>query len=479
MKKMVCLAVVTALMIISISFAMSKPNKSNINTEVSQNKTITETLTTFTSTVSTNVLHTETCKTAVVSTEHDVGVESNWRYRGFVADCNDVVLMYNEGNLRKITDGYQTCLGNVLDSYNSSLALDSVFEATLRENNPTAIRSDDGHLMGKSLILTINAALQADIYSYMEQNNIIGSVTILDANGMVRTLVSYPSYDANSDFTELNLQPHACLNRCIEPARPGSIFKMLSSVVASEYGFVEYDDPGYLPSLDISNWDCNKSPYDNSIHRTLRQAFRFSSNCYYAELFYSLGADKVTSSLDKHFSYSSSIECDFITLNNQISVSTNSDLARAGFGQRNNISPLYIAMAANAIITGQMNTPYVAQKTVDTVTWKDIDMLGETKTLSTLPSNLTDEVKLGMLDVASDLKLTVRDEIQIFCKTGTAEVSDDGSTNDIHYIVATCTDADSSVDSTKTVVFQYVNSPNKYASGDAPYVQAILDLIYS
>ena len=56
--------------------------------------------------------------------------------------------------------------------------------------------------------------------------------------------------------------------------------------------------------------------------------------------------------------------------------------------------------------------------------------------------------------------------------------SGDDSKNDLHYIVTTCTDAEASVEKTKTVVFQYANSPNQYASGDAKHLQAILNMLY-
>ncbi|WP_303824162.1 penicillin-binding transpeptidase domain-containing protein [Ruminococcus flavefaciens] len=415
--------------------------------------------------------------TATVAETKDVSLEGEWYYRGYVADKNNIILLYNEGNLRKIAEGYQESLGNVLDSYNSYLSIDKVFENTLRIHNPSNIRSDDGHLMGVSMVLTIDAPLHNEIYNYMKENNIVGSVTVLDAAGKTRAIVSYPSYDANADFTTLSLEPHACLNRCIEPARPGSTFKILSSVVAADYGINEYSDPGYLPTFDISNWDSNKKQYPTAVKRSLRQAFAFSSNCWYSQLFYDLGAEKVTASLDKYYSYSDSIECDFTVLKNQILLSTNSDLTRAGFGQRENISPLYIAMCANATVTGELNVPYIADKTVDSVTWSDIEQLGKKKTLSTIPSDLTEDVRLGMQDVAADLGLYVKDGVELYAKTGTAEVSDDGETNDIHYIVVTCTNDKLSIDNTQTIVLQYINSDNKYASGDANHMQAILNMI--
>lgn len=479
MKSKITFILLLATVALSGCFAFNNPNGASENsnsysTEIVPATSVTET-TSCSSESSTTISAAETSSAA--AEVKDVSLESGWCYRGYIADKNNIILLYNEGNLRKIAEGFQESLGNVLDSYNSYLSIDKVFEDTLRAPNPSEIRSDDGHLMGVSLVLTLDAPLHNEIYNYMKENNIVGSVTVLDADGKTRAIVSYPSYDANADFSTLSLEPHACLNRCIEPAIPGSTFKILSSVVAADYDITEYSDPGYMPTFDISNWDTNKKTYPTPVNRNLRQAFAFSSNCWYSQLFYDLGAEKVTASLDKYFSYNDSIECDFTVLKNQISLSTNSDLTRAGFGQRENISPLYIAMCANATVTGKLNVPYIADKTVDSVTWSDIEQLGEKKTLSTIPSDLTEEVRLGMQDVAADLGLSVKDEVELYAKTGTAEVSDSGKTNDIHYIVVTCTNDKLSIDNTQTIVLQYINSKNKYASGDANHMQAILNMI--
>lgn len=470
-KQVIFAAILAALLLASVVFAVARPKDENSESSTEAETTETETTPTDTQPAS-GETSAETTGTSAIE-------DADRIYRGFLMDCNYTILMENQDTMRCITEKYKTSLGNVLDSYHSqSISLDKSFEKVLRIKNEKTFRSDNGHLMGESVVLTLDAELQNNIYTYLEQNNIVGSVTILDADGKVRTLVSYPSYNANADYSEMNLSPDATYNACVSPACPGSTFKMLSAVVGAANGFTEFDDPGYLEALDISNWDCNRKAYDKPIHRTLREAFRVSSNCFFAEMFYELGADKVSDALDKYFCYSQPIACDFVTLGNSIKLDSNADLSRAGFGQRNSISPLYIAMCANEIVTGQMTVPYVGEKVVDTRTLEDIQALANPQTLCTIPSELTEAVKGGMSDVAADLKLTVPEGIQLYCKTGTAEISDDDSKNDLHYIVATCTDAEFSVEKTKTVVFQYANSPNQYASGDAKHVQAILNMLY-
>lgn len=402
--------------------------------------------------------------------------EDEWRYRGLISDSNNRIIVYSEDSVRKFEDKYSESLANVLDSYNSALGIDRVFEETLRMPNPTVSRSENGFLFGRSLVLTLDAELHTEIYAYMSSRDLIGSLVVLNGNGEVKALVSTPSYDANADFTSLkNLQPHACLNRCVEGQRPGSTFKLLSSVIASEYNISSLPDLGTWN--DTSNWDTNGVPYPEVKQRTLREALVFSSNCWYARLFYDLGSEKVLESLDKHFDFSSPVRCDFVTLENTINVSTIDDLTRSGYGQRQNISPLSLGMFANAVVTQELNTPYIAEKTVDTVTWDDIETLSEKKTVNIIPKELTEEVKLGMLDISENLGLTLDNGMKIYSKTGTAEVSDDGSKN-LHYIVSVITDDKCDPDNTTAVVFQLANSEFAYASGDAPDMQKILDIIF-
>ena len=422
-----------------------------------------------------SVPHETSPVTTEEASEGGTSLEDQWHYRGYVCDRNGVILLFNEGIMRVIADGYHVSLANVLDSYNSALSIDRSFEKDLRKANPTPVRSDDGHLIGQSIVLTLDASLHNEIYEYMEVNHIIGSVSVISGDGAVRAVVSYPSYDANADFTALNLDPHACLNRCVEPTVPGSIFKILSAVTAENYGIHSYDDPGYIADFGINNWDCNGVEYVAPIRRSLQSAIRNSSNCWFASAFYSIGASDVRSSLDRFFCYSSPIQCDFATLSNTIKLDSASDLSRSGFGQRESVSPLYMGMAACGAITGEVNKPYIGDRMLDTVTWKDIGSLSGKETISQIPDEYTDELKLGMLDVTADLGLEFGEDKLLFTKTGTAESS--SNDRDIHYILSVISDENQSVDKTTAVVFQCMNSKAEYASGDSQHMQAILNII--
>lgn len=459
-------------LLLAVSCATAKPSE--------KQQKATENALETNSTATTNTISpvsTEVCST-ITETVLDKSVEGSWHYRGFIVDCNGKIVVYNDDILRKFSEPYAVSCANIIDTYNSEFSIDNAYEKMLREPNPTTLRSDDGHYVGQSIQLTLDADMQTDIYNYMEEHNIIGSFTFLNADGAIKSLVSYPSYDANAEFDKIIKEDHACSNRCLEPEVPGSTMKILTSVLASKYGFNECQDVGYISSVDVANWDVkNSKPYQSSVLRTNRQAFRFSSNCFYASFALDLGADKLRKGLNEVFKYETNIDFGLTTLENSIDLSTNANLARAGFGQREKVSPLYIGMISNGVVTGEVFKPYIVNNTMDTQTMEILESVSSVEKLNNIPNEYTTDTKNGMLDVANDLKLSVKDHV-IYAKTGTAEVSDDDSRKDLHYIVATVSDDKCTIENTETVVFQYTNSPNEYASGDCIHMQEVLNMIY-
>lgn len=478
MSKLLVFLSAISLLLLAFSCAVAGPSEK-------QQKQAEEAListTDSTSTINTTETQTgnEVVSSAVKTMPIEQNPENNWHYRGFIIDCNGKIIVFNEDNLRKFSEPYSVSCANIIDTYNSKFSIDKAFEDLLREPNPSPIRSMDGNFIGQSIQLTLDADLQTDIYNYMKENNIIGSFTIIEASGAIKALVSYPSYDANAEFDKIIKEDHACLNRCLEPEIPGSTMKILTSVLASKFGFNEYKDPGYLSSVDVSNWDVKDGkPYQLPVLRTNRQAFRFSSNCFYSAFALDIGADKFRDGLNELFKYDESIDCGFVKIENTINLSSNSNLARAGFGQREKASPLYLSMIANGVVTGGViNKPFILDKTVDTQTMETIKSVSSVDTITTIPDEYTADTKAGMLDVASDLKLSVNGHT-IYAKTGTAEVADDDSKNDIHYIISTIdSDDECNENNQTTVVFQYINSPAQYASGDSNHMQEILNMIY-
>lgn len=297
----------------------------------------------------------------------------------------------------------------------------------------------------KSLETTLDGELSKEIYEYMKNNDIIGSVTVLDDDGAVRALVSYD---------ENNYGP---VIPALTPQRPGSTFKMLSGVLASAYGLTEYEDKGYIEEWGVNNWDCNGSPYVLPQHINLVSALVNSSNCFFAELFNDLGAERISSSLNSLFRFNEPIVCDFGTIENTIDLDGTYNIVRAGFGQRENVPPVYLGMVAQAIVNGgELKKPYMFDKAAGGV-------------ISVIPKEYTEDVKEGMRIIAGNFN---SDSGTLYVKPGTAE-SGMGEP-DVHNIVGAVEKDNGEVVS---VVFQQLNSPNAYASGDIEHFEYVLDLV--
>jgi cell division protein FtsI/penicillin-binding protein 2 len=431
---------------------------------------------------------TDTTDTIEDETEESVSEDSDAEaFRGFILDAEMNIIVSSEGNRRKLREPYTVSLANVIDTYSAYFSVDRGLEDTLRKPNPTTIYSGDTPI-GQSVKLTLDANLQTDIYAYMAANDLIGSVTILAADGSIKSLVSFPSYDANIEFDE-NREANATTNYSLKSDTPGSIIKILTSVIASKYNYDEYLDNGIIPfecdSDAVRNWNYDESPDSYPVLLTNRQALRVSSNCFYASFALSIGAEALISNLNSIFRYSDSFNCGFYhdISNGDIDkdTNTNPELARCGYGQRGKVSPLYMAMCSNAVITGEMNEPYILDSTIDTVTLETIENKAAKNTINTIEDELTENTCNGMLDVAGDLGFNINgyDSGNIYAKTGTAEIGTEANPlNDIHYIVVTTSNNTRDVSATQTVIFQYRNSPKRFASGDAPHMQNILNIIY-
>lgn len=158
----------------------------------------------------------------------------------YLLDCNGKIIVYNEDILRKFNEPYSVSCANIIDTYNSEASIYNAYENLLREHNPTTNRSSDRHSVEQSIQLTLNAEMQTNIYNYMQTNNILGSFSIIDGDGAIKTLVSYPSYDANAEVDKILKEEHVCLNRCFEAETPRSTMKILTSTLATKYKFKEY-----------------------------------------------------------------------------------------------------------------------------------------------------------------------------------------------------------------------------------------------
>jgi penicillin-binding protein 2 len=159
---------------------------------------------------------------------------------------------------------------------------------------------DTAAVAGENLISSIDLNLQQYADSLM-QNKIGSIVAIEPSTGEILTMVSAPSYDPNllvgrmfgKNFTELQKNPYLPMyNRPIQAVyRPGSIFKLVQSLVALQEGVITpesqfacirypmkcHNHPGGHNDLhNAVQWSCN--PYFYNVYRRIIYAKTTGNN---------------------------------------------------------------------------------------------------------------------------------------------------------------------------------------------------------
>ena len=318
--------------------------------------------------------------------------------------------------------------------------------------------SSDG--AGQSIRLTLDGDVQNEIYSYMEQNNIVGSVVCLRTDGSIMAQVNYPSYDPNAVADQKYDEDLAwgdVGNKAFSNYEPGSCFKIMSEVIADKHGVYSlYDDGTWeVGGVPIVNWDheSNKGGYPIP-DRTLSSAFVNSSNIFFAKAFEEVGADDVLADLSSifHFGADDDIQCDFGSLSNNIEIYCLDDLRRSAFGQSYVLTcPIFLAALGREAVFGDMVTPFVVK---DIVSSDEAQKIGEGSkaldVIASIPADYRQNLLNGMTGVGSGLGVQLPAGYSFYAKTGTAE----GWKGDCLYITG-CAKNDS--DDGSTVYENYDN----------------------
>jgi len=370
---------------------------------------------------------TEPSETMPTETTEETTEPAPKNYRGCIYDANGIKLTYtdlNEGEnpKRMFNDDFSVCFSNVISD--DSKGLDSVYDEIMRQDNNTDCTT------GRSVQVTYDALVQRALYSYMSEIGMKGSIVVMRTDGSLMAEVSYPSYDANRYSYEygypstLSNTDSPLMNKAEQTASPGSCFKMMSEIIADKNNITVLDDEGEW--MGIHNWDWNKGGYPKE-KRTLADAFRNSSNVYFAKVFEQLGEEKILEELSEMFNFVNDklISCDFGGMRNTVFVENDGDLRRTGFGQANvKTSPVFLAALTREAIFGQMVKPFTLKAQVNSKDYTDVIEEGSQpyEVLAEYPLEYQANLLEGMKGVAQDLGAAVPDGYTLYCKTGTAEV---------------------------------------------------------
>ena len=130
--------------------------------------------------------------------------EDDCKLRGTIFDRNGVPLVYTQimsdtYYYREVNKHYTFSTSPLVSGITSEEGLEDLYEEVLRKNNPTPTNDNDS--VGLSIITTIDAKMQQEIYNLLNnaKDSIIvtGSVTVISNAAEVLACVSSPGYDAN------------------------------------------------------------------------------------------------------------------------------------------------------------------------------------------------------------------------------------------------------------------------------------------
>ena len=324
------------------------------------------------------------------------------------AKGNLLVSTGDDGKRRVFADNYAVSFANIITPMSEG------FDTTFDEILTTPLASDKN--VGQSIKLTLDGDVQNEIYSYMENNNIVGTVVVLRTDGSIMAQVNYPSYDPNSVADQKYNEDLAwgdVGNKAFSNYEPGSCFKIMSEVISDKLTAIA----PFVPGIALGSYP---------MERSLSSAFVNSSNIFFAKAFDQIGADAVLEDLSSifHFGADDNIKCDFGELNNNIEIYCDDDLRRSAFGQSYVLTcPIYLAALGREAAFGDMVKPFVLKDVVDTSdsSVKIGNGSADNEVIASIPADYRQNLLNGMSAVGSDIGVYVPGGYSFYAKTGTAE----------------------------------------------------------
>ena len=422
--------------------------------------------------------------------------------RGTIYDINGRVIVSTvqqsvSDAYRSFSEEYASTLANLFaDTANG---FDEVFSPVLRQRNVEAVNIYDS--IGQSVRLSLDAELSSKLVGLLEAENIRGSVVVMRKDGSIAAMASAAALDllrlgSEEGYAESLDGTGAFTNRTLALYPPGSVFKMASEVIADMSGINVLTDEGkiYRGGSSIQNWDWEQGGY-YPVDRSRLAAFASSSNVYFAKIFEMTGQETVQRILADVFMFGDEIEiaCDFGTLTNTLSIESDDDLMRTGFGQANvRTSPLYLAALTREAVYGSLVRPFMLYQIVNTRDYTQQTGEGSKPydTLAEIPAECREHLRECMAAVGSELDLSVPEGYTLYAKTGTAQTQSADclyicgglvSDHDDIASMADCGDYSGYPEiGSYIIVMQIENSDDlelSYASSAAPYYEKIISLV--
>ncbi len=325
---------------------------------------------------------------------------------------------------------------------------DEVYKATgLRAMYSDHLYDDMNTGKGGSIQLTIDKDLQEKAYSFLQEKDLSGSITVLNArNAEILAMVGRREEDF--DVTNLDAEKMQKYNRIpgflLSPATgdykaPGSVFKILTSAAAYNNNLQDfvYEDTGELVVNGVTLHNATSTPRGRE---NLQMAFINSTNTYFASLSLKLG-DKAMTNIFNDFLVGSKIDLGFTTLDSSATLSTTDlNLAMVGYGQGAvAVSPLHIAMIGQSIINrGRMIQPSIVKAMYNAKGKEVYRNIEHKKLVQTVTPEVAENIK-GLMKGLVDAKYAKWSAYTdaIYAKTGTAKQTDNATIYNSYFLCMT------------------------------------------
>lgn len=341
----------------------------------------------------------------------------------------------------------------------------------LRKLYKEHLYDDDGTGKGGSIQLTIDNVLQKKAYAMLKDNNLSGSVIVMDAkNAEILAMAGRQKRDY--DINLLNMQEYgekdedgvakfqktwnkylATEEFFIDPSTrdrkaPGSVYKVVTSAAAIVNGMEDYTyvDEGEIVVDGKTITNATSYPHGEE---TLQSALSHSTNTYFASLSLDLGEHAMADIADSFLiGEEHEIDIDFATIRSVVDFTGGDhNLAMIGFGQGAlAITPLHIAMIGQSIVNdGVMIKPTVVKGMYDVYGNSVFQNNKRVILANTVKAEVAGKVKELMLGVTIDNdeerssgnKWREKYTENIYCKTGTAQATDGATIYNSYFLCMT------------------------------------------
>lgn len=330
---------------------------------------------------------------------------------------------------------YSHVIGYSTKTYGKSLIEKAYNTELLGENGISSVFNLKSKIsgempLGNDLYLTIDHDVQRVASQMMGSRN-GAMVAINPKTGAVIAMVSKPDFNPNQTWltknwaklsTDENSTFFTRASMGLYP--PGSTFKAVTSsaIIDSLMDDTEINDEGKIKigSKEISN---TKDKAYGAIG--IEDAFRVSSNVYFASVGVELGADKLIDTAENFaFNKKLGFKLPYSKSRFETGHISSEDMATTSIGQgKTLVSPLHLAMITGAIANdGKMMKPYIVEKVVSPsgVTVDSAFQSSLTQAISPITARKVKEMMLEVVNTGTGTNARIYG-IDVAGKTGTAE----------------------------------------------------------